>query len=411
VTNVGPGPAAAQAHGASRPDPVEALRLRRWALDRLSAFRRNERPGEPLAPVGIPPATWSLFLTIERCAVPLARCAERWTEPLPPLIADRLSTAATAELKRILAGRAQLPTLAALARETGCRPVLIKGGAFLAREDRSYDLDDLDLLLPPSRARDYAAALDAAGYRSVVGSSSYRHLSGRSAPGALEVEIHLAGDRYPGPLATAALEAAQPIPEFPELGRLPALEHAWIILRHVTVDHTFRRGRIRDMLLLADVVDDCSPDDRATLSRRTAAHPAGDAMRAQLALAQAIGGTTPLVDAFDGVALTNYVVQVRAGGVRDLPGNLSTITSKLVFAVLGGPSERRAFWAQATAIPVEHSRFSLIARVQRMHPALGRIWLLVLRILRLPLALALAFPLVLAARRALRRAGLAPRIA
>ncbi len=351
-----------------------------------------------------------MFLTTERCAVPLARCLEHWTEPLPPLIQDRLATAARTELKRILAGRAQLRTLAGLARETGCRPVLIKGGAFLAREDRSYDLDDLDVLLAPPEAHIYAAALDAAGY-GTLGSTSYRHLYGRSAPGSLEIEIHLAGDRYPGPLGTTALQAAQPIPEFPELGRLPPLEHTWIILGHVTVDHTFRRGRIRDVLLLADAVADCSPDDRVMLSRRTATHPAGGVMDAQLAMAQAFSGDAPLVDAFESVALTNYVLQVRTRGVMELPGNLPEIASKLVFAILGGPTERRYFWAQETAIPLEPSRFSFIGRVQRKHPTLGRIWLLLFRVLRLPFALALAAPFVLMARRALRRAGLASRIA
>jgi hypothetical protein len=297
-----------------------------------------------------------------------------------------------------------------LAGETGCRPILLKGGAFLNVEDRSYDLDDLDILLPSFQAHTYAAALDAAGYRPLVGSGSYRHLDGRLAPGALEVEIHLPTDIEQGLPFGSALEETRPIPSLPGLARLVPLEHAWSILVHMTVDHTYRRGRIRDLLLLADAMADCSPDDRAALAHRTARHEAGAVMDAQLAMAKAISEGARPVDAFEGIALTNYVLRFRTGGAVNLPGNLPVTGSNLVFAILGGRTERRGFWAQQIAIPIEPSRFSFISWVQRKHPRLGRIWLLFFRVLRLPFALALAAPLVLAARSAMRRAGLGPRI-
>jgi hypothetical protein len=346
----------------------------------------------------------------EGCAVPLARWWDHAGQPLHPEVRERLLAAASLELKRILAARAQLPTLSRLARETGCRPILVKGGAFLSVEARSYYLDDLDILLPRSEARTYAAALDAAGYQTLAGSSSYRHLSGRAAPGSIEIEIHVLGNRDRDWLDAAAQEAVLPIPGYPELTRLAPLAHVWDILVHVTVGHTHRRGRIRDVLLLADAIADCSPDDRVTLARRMTTHPSGRAMDAQLTMARAIGDKTPTVDAFEGVALTNYVLRGRTRGVVNLPGHVQEIAPNLAFAILGGPIERRYFWAQQIAIPLEPSGYSFIAWVQRRHAGLGGLWLLLLRVLRLPFALALAFPLVVAARRALRQAGLEPRI-
>jgi hypothetical protein len=164
------------------------------------------------------------------------------------------------------------------------------------------------------------------------------------------------------------------------------------------------------VLLLADAIGDCSPDDHVTLSRRIATHPAGRAMAAQLTMARAIGDKTPIVDAFEGIALTNYVLRSRSGGVVKLPGHLQEIAPNLAVVMLGGPIERRYFWVQQTAIPMEPSGFSCIAWVQRRHPGLGRLWLLFFRVLRIPFALVVAGPLVLAARRALRQAGLPPRI-
>jgi anti-sigma factor RsiW len=128
----------------------------------------------------------------------------------------------------------------------------------------------------------------------------------------------------------------------------------WDVLVHVTVDHTHRRGRIRDVLLLADAIADCSPDDRDILARRTAAHPAGRAMEAQLTMAQAIGDKTPVVDTFEGVALTNYVVRGRTRR-REPARHARSRTQPRLFAMLGGSIERRYFLAQQIAIPMEPS--------------------------------------------------------
>ncbi len=394
----------------NREVPLHALKLRRWALACLSTSRPEATCGDRAALNEISPAAWSVFLAGERCAVPLAARLDRVPRGLPDHARDSVAVAATAELKRILAARAQLQTLSTVARDTGCRPVLLKGGVVLPLADRSYDLDDLDLLLPPREAARFVAALDAAGYRPLVGSGSRRHLAVRSARGALHVEVHVAGSRDEGLPHGTALEDVRPIPGAPALVRLAPPEHAWSILVHVTVDHTERRGRIRDVLLLADAIAECAPEDRARLARRAATHWAGDVMNAQLAMARALSDGAEPVDAFEGIALTNYVLRQRTGGIMDLPGNVPVTASNLVFAILGGRTERRGFWARETSIPMEPSRFSFIAWVQRRYRRLGGLWLLFFRLLRLPVALVLAAPLVLAARRALRRAGLVPRI-
>lgn len=389
---------------------MHALALRRWAFACLSSGRSEAEFGDRAVLGDIVPTTWRLFLAAERCAAALARCPGGLLRDLPRFAQELLSATARAELQRILVARSQLQVLSHLARETGCRPILLRGGASLTLDDRSFDLDDLDLVLPPREVARFAAALDAAGYRPLVGSGSHRHLDVRAAPGSLDIEIHVSKDREQGLPHGAALENVRSLPGAPGLARLSALEHAWNILAHVTVDHIYRRGQIRDVLLLADAIAECSPDESAALARRAAEHPAAGVMDAQLAMARAINDAKPPIDAFETVALTNYVVRLRAKGMVHLPGNLPVTASNLVFAILGGPIERRGFWTRETSIPMEPSRFAFIAWVQRRFPALGRRWLLFFRLLRLPVALALAVPLVVAARRALGRAGLAPRI-
>lgn len=388
--------------------PLQALELRRWALTRLACPGTTNEQEAAATLDAVMPATWALFLATERCASALADSPARPLRALPEQIQTLATSAATAELKRILAARSQLRTLSKLAHDTGCRPVLIRGGACLS-EDRSFDLDDLDILLPPAQARTVAEALDAVGYRP-LGSTSWRHLAGRSAPGALPIEIHVTADRAAGLFTAATLEDVRPIPGLPGLARLSPLEHAWSVLVHVTVDHSYRRGRIRDLLLLADALKALPPNDRADLDRRVADHPTRGAMDAQLAMARALNQVKQPIDTFENVALANYVLRVRAAGSPNLPGNLRSTASKWVFALLGGPTERRTVWAETTAVTMEPSRFPLIAWVQRRHPGLGKIWLRLFRLLRLPFALALAAPMVLATRRELRRAGLEPRL-
>ncbi len=396
------------AHTNSEPSPLQALELRRWALRCLSSSLPAAGLDGQTALGEISPSTWNLFLAIERCAAPLVECRDGLIQALSPGVQELLKATATAELKRILTARSQLQALSDLARDVGCRPTLIRGGAFLTLAKRSYDLDDLDILLPPAEARALAAALDAAGYRP-LGQSSYRHLSGRSAPGSLTVEIHVAGAGERGLPNVAALEDVMPVQGLPGLARLSPLEHAWSILGHVTVDHMYRRGRIRDLLLLAAAIAECGPDERLELDQRAHEHAAGGVMEAELGMARALNDGMPSADAFENVALANYVLLSRAPGTADLPGNLRSTASRWVFAILGGPAERRTAWADTMALTIEPSQFRFIAWVQRKQPKLGQIWVRLFRVLRLPFALALAAPMVLAIRRELRRAGLEPR--
>ncbi len=144
--------------------PLQALELRRWALARFSCpgATAELEAAETLGAVTL--STWSLFQATERCALSLADSPDRPIQALPEEIQRRVRSAATAELKRILAG-------------------------------------------------------------------------------------------------------------LPGLARLNPLEHAWSILVHITVDHTYRRGRIRDSLLLA-TLSSCPSNNRADLERRDASYAA-----------------------------------------------------------------------------------------------------------------------------------------
>lgn len=358
------------------PDPRdvrirEALALRRWALPALCGA---EGPAPAVSPAG-----WSTFLRAERCALALLALGES----MPGDGAAQVRRRAAVETQRVLSATAQLHGIAKLARADGASVVVLKGGVPLAEGRPGADLVDVDVLAPPARAEALGAALDASGYTPYGRASSHR-LRERAAPDAVQVEIHTG---VPG-IGSAEGFVERSVPA--RLGGLrvphPA-DHLWHLLLHTVAQHTGRRGSLRELVVLADALGRCAPRDVAAARARMQGRRDGSALRAQLALAEALHARRPPpADPFRDVAAAVYAAAEHLGPAR-LSGTLKSAIAETMFLTLARRAGTLPAAGEGDEGPDRPGALRSLVR-------------------RLP-QLALAPPALLLARRAARAAGTA----
>lgn len=382
-------------------DVASALALRRWALLTLASAAHES--GEPATggPPPTPPATWKAFLEAEACALPLARAlpASR-RAALAPEIKAPLDARSSVELKRALAARGQLRTISDLASSDGLRVIALKGGVAVGT-GFDLDLEDLDLLLTLDDARRLETGLLRAGYRSQRGGSP-RHLGTLFMPGGIGVDLHTtlsrAGKSVPDDLWSATL----PLEGLAGIERLNPAEHLWHLLCHVAVDHPERLGRIRDLLLIARALEDCSQADVNAVKAKIAQHAIALELNRLLSTAIAMRERQPIEDEFRRDAAAAYILG-RVFERLPIPKMLILSLWRWTFALLGHPANRREMWAETTAHSLALSKYRSIAFLQQRAPRLGRTCFVVFRLLRLPVVLLVAAALAGYARLLLRR--------
>jgi hypothetical protein len=364
----------------------EALALRNWALSALA----TKRTAPALPPPAGEPA-WRIFLQSERCAAVLK---SRLTQPHPVL-----DLFAAREARRVLLARAELGTIASVARAEGLRVVVLKGGVPVADGVDVLDLDDVDVLAEPAHVKTLAAALEGRGYR-VHGFRSAHSLRSRVGPGGFPVEIHLSLSYAGEPPAPGLWERIRPLPD--GLWVLGPADHAWYVLTHAAVLHPERRGRLRELLQVADALQRCGDAERAEIGRLTQRSPLAGLLQATLALAEAFLGGPLAPDPFPPVAATRLAM-VQFFRKRRFPALLEPAIGTYLVRRLVGPKPEPA------VARLEESGLSHVAWLERAAPALGRRWRAGLHLLEKSLAAAIGRPLAaLLARRSrqgLRAAG------
>jgi len=278
------------------PAPIlDALHLRAWALSALSSS----------APATPPPDAsldgWSLFLRGEQCALALsARGAAGREGPG----AQAVHAFAVAESRNVLAARGQLRRMEALARAQGLRILVLKGGVPLLHGAGGPRLLDVDVLCSPADAAAVAAALDRAGYHG-TGSAGAHRLAVRVAENDIAMEIHTAVPGVRGPV----WERARPAGPDSALLVLHPADHLLHLLLHSVVQHADRRGRVRELLVIADAIGRCAPEDLAAVREAAAREPEAALLANQLSMAQAlIDGRGAPEDAFRLTAAGTYVM-------------------------------------------------------------------------------------------------------
>ncbi len=363
----------------------DALRLRAAALDLLGG---RQPDWSDLA--GCSAGTWDVFLRTERCALALkARIAAAERE-----VPDPVETAATRELQRILSARGQLLRIGQLAATHGIPAILLKGGVAALASAAPVDLDDADVLVRAPHAQRLAELLDRVGFRP-IGPAGPAHLAGRVAPNAVQIEVHFALNDIK--LTDEMWSHARPLDGVAGLSRLGAGDHLWHLLVHTVVTHPHRRGSLRDGLLTAEALYDCSPAELREVERRIAIHPLSQTLDELLDMACELRDGLPVRNRFRREAAANYMLRGPLGWLGFSRFWTPAFVSAL-FAQLGGPAARRAEWALAWHRPQFASPWGFAARLERRSPRIGRWSRTAVKIARLIVVRMATWPVALAAR-------------
>lgn len=293
-----------------------------------------------------------------------------------------LRAAATAELQRCLAARAQVAALGRWAEREGVPLVVLKGGRAAAAGDVRVGMQDLDVLVPLEAAGGLAAFLhEGLGFSLPAGADSElpgHHLRQRVAPGALQVEVHRFLKELPE--TAALLERSVPLPVRGVRGLAPG-DHLLHLLLHTAASHPERRGRLRELILLAGAWNGCSPAEGAHTLATASAREDAPVLSALLGMARSLAERRFPADAFAAEAAARVLLRTAYERAR-LPRRLARAVSDAAFALLGGAPERRSYWSRGVG----------------GGPLPARAW----RAGRITMGMALAAPVAAAARRAVR---------
>jgi len=375
---------------ADRVSVVDVLAARMWMLGALSS-------DVVAAPPALAETAWREGLRRERCAAPLkARVRGRgdW-DALPVELVTVLEEHAARELQRILMARAQLLEIDRLAAAHGLDVIVLKGGVAALADARAVDLIDVDVLAVQAEARTLAGLLDQAGYAG-EGFSSTQHLHGRARGGQLEVEVHQQLDVGDCSWSATVWERAVPIAGTSRLRQLAPEDHLWHLLYHVGVQHPDRRGAVRDTLLTSYAIADCSVAALDAVATRIDVMPQRRALHDLLTMAGELAERRTVRDRFVRMAAAMFVVR-RAGPTVPLAGVPVMAVGSWATALLCGWPEIRHQLGRVGMRTLGASTVSPLARIERRAPRLGRALRVCARLVRLPLAVALAFPLAAAA--------------
>ena len=362
----------------------DALRLRAAALPALA-----ENSGLSLPPCS--DRSWHLFLRTERCALALKSRLVAAGSGVPEV----LEAAATRELQRILSARGQLLGIGQLARANDIPAIVLKGGVAALTSSAPVDVQDVDVLVRPLQAEGLAELLDKEGFRG-TGPAGTAHLAQRIAPNAVQIEVHFAIQDIE--LTDGMWQRARPLDGVPGLSRFAAADQLWHLLVHAVVTHPHRRGAIRDVILTAEALGDCSPAELRDVERRVAIHPLSQRLDAHLTMARELGDGRPVRDRFRREAAANYVLRGPLGWLGFSRFWSSAFVGAL-FSQLGGVAERRLEWRSAWQAPPFPSPWRFAAQLERWWPRLGKACRNAVKLARLVVCRVVTWPVARAAIR------------
>lgn len=285
---------------------AECLGLRRWALPLLARSVSPEDSAKTIPTVS--PRAWALFLAAETVSRPLAARLGQFSALLPTSSQHALRHSAREEAQRVMAARAQLANIDQIAEWCALEPVVLKGGVHAADGGEGFDLGDLDLLLDSGDVVRFRQALvEQGGYR------FHPRLDQLKLDGAITVELHDHLEVGYG-IELAGGTANQHLAGFQRLGRLAPAAHVAYCIQHTTTKHPLRRGHLRDVLLIADALDDCSAEELVQLETALRASRSRDVYLQTLTLARSLQPcattTSPVLDPFTRFAAGKYATSV-----------------------------------------------------------------------------------------------------
>lgn len=326
-----------------------ALQLRKSVLAYLGSREANASR-EPLLAAST--EAWTFLVRVECCAIPLvARLREDGIlERLDGASRARLLAAEEVELQRVLAARLLVRELDAIGERDGVRLTLLKGGALAADPARQpLDLGDVDVLATRDDAKRVWRSLLANGWSPVASGLTPTDELGarehyaplRSERHELPLELHARFDYGLSPVGAERAPATTPIPGYRSIDRLAEPRAVAVTLRHSVVAHPHRRGHLRDLFLLSELLRELDDGEVDMLERNLQ----GDAQRvellAMLAQSRALSRGEPLADPD---VLRPFVCfkYAAAAATSRLLGTSSAVWNVASHVVLERPVVRRA---------------------------------------------------------------------
>ena len=276
----------------------------------LAELGRSQAPDpEALRRVlALPVDVWRVFLALERCALEVRDVLDRAAkdDSAPGPVQDYLRELATRELQRFLSARGQLQRLGALARDEGIRFVVLKGGVEVA-ERRPVALDDVDLLVGENDLPQLQLILDREGYAS-WGEETDWNPPGRNLPDQVPIDLHRAIrllDDHERVLARAVPSS------LPGVMKPHSSDRLWHLLVHSVHYHPDRRGRVRDLVLVARAVAECDDRDLSEVESVVRRHPLSEPLRAKMAMGRELARGPIERDRFRDAAVGKYHAALR----------------------------------------------------------------------------------------------------
>lgn len=338
---------------------------------------------ETLMSVDANAAAWRLFLATERCAVPLL-------DALGGRLPVELRDAAARESVSVLAARAQAVELGEAARARGLQVILLKGGAELFDSEPAIALGDVDVLVALEDLEPAREMVGPLGYEVREHGATFRHDPLYRRPGGIPLELHTSIDKYGARPEPGLFERAEPVEGSPGLYRLSPADQAWHVLLHATEGHLHRRGRIRDLLLLARVLRRVTDEARQVIERRAGSHAYSRAVLEHLRMAQDMRAGRVPEDAFEAEAAALYLTYGWLRRSRKLSDLLLPTAADAPAALLAYGPEFRDLWLDIGRFPDGMSPYRGVAGVEQAVPMVGRIVRVVGRVFRLVIGSAAA---------------------
>jgi hypothetical protein len=342
---------------------ARAVRIRRVreVLELRDAVLRYLAPGSDARATerldAATPSTWSLLLQCECCALPLvARLRSDGTfARLGAATQQCLSSAEAAELQRVLAARLLVRELDALGVRDGVRFTLLKGAALAADSTRPpLDLGDVDVLATPeTRNRAWSALLANGWTPAAPGLLPTDELGARphyaplrSERHELPLELH---ERFEYGLPAVAAEQVPetiPIAGYRSIDRLTGPRAVAATLRHSVVAHPHRRGHLRDLFLLDELLRELDEGQVGAATRHLQTDVQSVELLAMLNQARALSRAE---DVMDREVLRPFVCfkYAAVAGTSRLLGIRSAAWSAWSHVPLERPAVRRASYRRA----------------------------------------------------------------
>jgi len=310
------------------------------------------------------PEAWTFFLRVECCALPLlARLRQdRLLDDIDDACRAQLLAAESRELQRVLAARLVIRELDGIGERAGIRFTLLKGGAIAADGTREpLDLGDVDVLVAPEHTARAWQALLANGWTPAAGGLGPADELGarphyaplRSERHQLPLELHAQADYGLSPAGVERARESMPILGYRCIDRLSGARAVAAALRHSVVVHPHRRGHLRDLFLLGQLLGELDGADLNRLERDLQ----GDARRvellAMLEQSRALARGEPIAEP---EVLRPFVrlKYAAAAGTTPLLGSSSPGWNTWSHVALERPPTRRAEYARLLRGATEH---------------------------------------------------------